>query len=406
MRIAAGLTLGLLAFSCPSLASADPPDAAVDAAFSGAADAAVAPDAPGGPDGSMPAWGQGSLQGGQSFTPESFLMPVDSIILSNIDPNGGSGWQGGGSLYQCPSAAVNGPTPAGSADAGPAEAGAMTAPDGGTDGCYVDMADNSALAALFSQPANVPPGSYNAIVVNNCEHQGSFVAKLKGTVNLAGTTYYTTAGRADQPILSTSRSDYDYVSITYSGCSGPLRLAQPVSVQAGDAITVSAFFTLSDLAWVLPDNTALGGCVAGRPYHTQNVCSGLPALVAYVGASAPALETFLITEDQTDTSASKAGGEVLLLSQGGMPFSGFLRRWYSPTAVVPSISYDVPLRSVAANGSSDAGVSTYTLTAYGDPAEDPTKFRAKWPAFEMATHQGTMLSADGSHSVSYRAVLR
>jgi hypothetical protein len=405
MRIIAGLTLGALLLSHTSLANADSLDASDDAAVGEMSDAGAGPDAPPGSDAAMPAFGPGSLQGGQSFTPESFLLPVDSILMTNIDPNAGTGYQGGGSIYQCPAAALNHPPPAAAMDAGSTEGGATAAADGGAGDCYVDMADNSALAALFSHPADVPPGQYNAIVVANCEHQGSFVAKLKGTVNLGGTTYYTTSGRAGQPVLSTSRSDYDYLSITYAGCSGALRLAQPVDVHAGDAITVSAFFTLADLAWVLPDNTGLGGCV-DRPYHTQNVCSGLPALIAYVGASAPALRTFLITEDLTDTSASKAGGEVLLLSQGEVPFSGFLRRWYSPTAVVPSVSYDIPLRSVVSNGSSDSGAPTFSLTSYGDPAEDTTKFRARWPAFEMATHEGTMLTADGSGSVSYRAVLR
>jgi hypothetical protein len=361
-----------------------------------------------GPGGSGPSGSPTSVQGGQSFTPESFLLPVDSIVMTYLDPSGGSGWQGGGPLYQCASAPRSGappPSDGGLPDADSMDAAAMPQGAAGAS-CYVDMADDTALAALFAHPASVPSGTYNAIVVNNCEHEGSFIAKLKGTVSLDGTTYYTTSAGGGRSALSTSRADYDYTSIQYSGCSGALRLAESVTVHDGDSITVSAFFTLRDVAWVLTNfSPGLGGCADG-PAHANNVCSGLPELVSYVGASAPTLDTFLVTEDPSDLSAAKAGGEVLLLSQAGVPFSGFLRRFYSPTSRVPSVSYDVPLRSVAPSGSSNSGNPTYAVTAYGDPAQDPTKFRAQWPAFEMATHDGTLRTADGTNDVSYRAVRR
>jgi hypothetical protein len=416
--VAAAVGVGLALWA--PFALADGPEAGVDAQPdadpSGGAeagprvesDAGTGGGADAGTGGIGPRWGPGSVQGGQSFTPESFLLPVDSIVLTYLDPSGGSGWQGGGPLYRCASAPGNSPPTSddgGSPDANSMDPAAMPQGDAGSS-CYVDMADDTALAALFSQPASVPSGTYNAIVMNNCEHEGSFVAKLKGTVTVDGTTYYTTPAGGGHSALSTSRADYDYVSIQYSGCSGALRLAESVTVHDGDSVTVSAFFTLRDIAWVLQDfSPGLGGCADG-PAHANNVCSGLPTLVSYVGTSAPTLDTFLVSEDPSDLTAAKAGGEILLLSQAGLPFSGFLRRFYSPTSNVPSVSYDVPLRSVAPSGSSDAGDATYALTAYGDPAEAPTKFRAQWPAFETRTHEGTMRTANGDSSVSYRAVRR
>jgi hypothetical protein len=158
------------------------------------------------------------------------------------------------------------------------------------------------------------------------------------------------------------------------------------------------------------------------PAGSFSVCSGLPVLVGYIGAAAPTLEAFYITEDVSDTSAAKAAGQVLLLSSGGEPFSGFLRRVYSHDSVAPSVSYDVPLREISKNSSSgaDAGpeasdaaapdasgaVPSYDIFAIGDPKEDLTKYRVRFPHFELQDHTGTLHTANGASQVSYRAVKR
>jgi len=312
-------------------------------------------------------------QRGQTFTPESFLVPVRSVVLATIDPQRGSAWSGGAPLYTC-----------------------------AADDCYVDMADDAALGALFATPAEVPEGSYNAIVMNNCVTEGAFFAKVKGTVAYEGVTYYTAPG--ERP-LSTSTSDHGYASIRYQGCSGPLMLPRPVQVKTGDALAIDAFFTLEGLSWLMAESApGMGGCAAGATSPT--LCSGLPTLVGYVGDVAPRLETYLVTEDPLDLAGAKAGGSIILLANDDGAFAGFLRRVYSPTSLAPSAPFDVPLRSVTPSSPSDGGAASYTLTSYGEPADDPTRYAARWPAFVRGDHTGVMHLASGQRSLPYRAVRR
>lgn len=346
-----------------------------------------------------------AAEGEASFTPTSFVMPIYSIMLAR-------GLTTNVPIYQCPASAGFAPPPGG--------APAPPNPDAGPSDCMVDMADEDALASLFSAPAAIPPGTYDSIVVGTCESSSAFVAKLQGSVVREGTTWYTTSGEG---VVSTNPDDLGYVNINYSGCGNTVKLSPPLTVTAGDSITVSAFFTLQNLAWVLGNlSPGLGGC-AEAPAGGFSVCSGLPVLVGYIGAVAPTLDAYYITEDPSDITATKAAGQVVLLSAGGEPFSGFLRRVYSSESVTPSVSYDVPLREISKNASSgadagsdaatdaaatDAGDSapSYDIFAIGDPAQDVTKYRVRYPRFELRDHAGTFYTANGADQVSYRAVKR
>jgi hypothetical protein len=344
-----------------------------------------------------------AAEGEASFTPTSFVMPIYSITLAR-------GLTVNVPVYRCATSTAFAP---------PSGVDPAPAADAGASDCLVDMADETALANLFSAPAAIPPGTYDSIVVSTCEGSSAFVAKVRGSVEREGVTYYTTSGEA---VLSTNPADLDHVSINYAGCGNTVKLSSPLTIAAGDSITVSAFFTLQNSAWVLGNlSPGLGGCAAA-PAGSFSVCAGLPVLVGYIGAAAPTLDAFYITEDPLDTSATKAAGQVLLLSSGGEPFSGFLRRVYSHDSVTPSVSYDVPLREITRNASSaadagadaadaapsDAGgaVPSYDIFAIGDPAEDVTKYRVRFPRFELRDHTGTLHTANGASQVSYRAVKR
>jgi hypothetical protein len=343
----------------------------------------------------LPAPSAHASPGESSFTPTSFVMPIYSIMLAH-------GLTTNVPLYSC--------TP--------------SAGDAGASDCLVDMADATALASLFSEPAGIPAGTYDSIVVMTCKSDSAFVAKVKGSVELEGQTYYTTSG---VPTISTNPADLDYASINYGGCGNTIQISPPLVVAAGDSITVNAFFTLQNLSWVLGNfSPGLGGC-ASAPGGSFNVCSGLPVLVGYVGTQAPTLESYFVTEDPQDLLAAKAAGQVMILSNDTGPFSGFLRRVYSHDSVTPSVSYDVPLRVITRNPDSeatgdagtdagavatdasslDAGiVPTYDVRAIGDPFQDLTKYRVRFPRFELRDHDGSLFTANGASQVDYRAVKR
>jgi hypothetical protein len=352
-----------------------------------------------------------ALEGESSFTPSSFVMPIYSIMLAR-------GLTTNIAIYNCREPLT--PTAPPNADAGPPP-GPPLAPDAGAGDCLVDMADEAALANLFSAPADIPPGTYDTIVVGTCESSSAgFDAKVKGSVDLEGVTHYTTSGF---PVVSTDAADHDYATIHYAGCGGTVKLSPALTVEPGDSITVNAFFTLENLSWVLGNlSTGLGGC-AVAPAGQFSVCSGLPVLVGYIGTAAPTLDAFYITEDVNDLLGEKSAGQVLLLSSGGEPFSGFLRRVYShDSPEFHSGSYDVPLREISKNSSdpADAGLiasdaatpfdagtaTTYDVFAIGDPAEDATKYRMRFPRFELSNHTGRFLTTNGADQVQYRAVKR
>lgn len=341
--------------------------------------------------------------GESSFTPDSFIMPIYSVMLAN-------GLTTNVPVYSCAAAGLNAPPPSGDAGPAPIEADA-----GAEQDCLVDMADEAALASLFSAPADIPAGTYDSIVVGTCRSNSSFDAKVRGSVQIVDTTYYTTSG---VPVISSDPADLDYATINYAGCGNTIKLSPPLIVSEGDTITVNAFFTLEGLSWVLGNSSpGLGGC-AVAPAGGFNVCSGLPVLVGYIGTAAPTLSAFYITEDVNDLVGAKAAGQVLLLSQGGEPFSGFLRRVYSHDSVTPSVSYDVPLREITRNpadadaGAEDGGApdggtpATYDVYAIGDPFQDVTKYRVRYPRFVLDDHVGRLFTANGAAEVDYRAIKR
>ncbi len=339
-----------------------------------------------------------AADGESSFTPDSFIMPIYSVMLAN-------GLTTNVPVYSCSSAGLDAPPPSGDAGAAPGEADAGAAQD-----CLVDMADEAALANLFSAPADIPPGTYDRIVVGTCRSNSSFDAKVRGSVVLNDVTHYTTS---TIPVISTNPADLDYATINYGGCGNTVMLPSPLTVAEGDTITVNAFFTLEGLSWVLGNSSpGLGGC-AVAPAGGFNVCSGLPVLVGYIGTAAPTLSAFLITEDPTDLLGAKAAGQVVLLSQGGEPFSGFLRRVYSQESAPTLISYDVPLREITRNpadadaGAGDAGVPvSYDVWAIGDPFQDVSKYRVRFPRFLLDDHVGTLSRANGIEEIDYRAIKR
>jgi hypothetical protein len=350
----------------------------------------------------LPGGAARAADGESSFTPTRLIMPIYSVMLVR-------GLTTNVPLYTC--------TPGASGDAS-------------ANDCLVDMADEAALANLFSQAVDIPAGSYDGIVVMSCAAgDNAFQAHVQGSVELEGSTYYTAAG---VPAISTNPADLGYASINYAGCGNSIPLPRLLTVSAGDEITVSAFFTLENVSWVLTNSSpGLGGC-AVAPGGSSNVCSGLPILVAYLGDVAPTLDWYSITEDPNDLLATKAAGQVMLLSSGGEPFSGFLRRVYSHDSPTPSVSYDVPLREITLNaegasfdaglsnaGLSDAGLSdaggdagasssfpSYDIYAIGDPKEDLTKYRVRFPRFELRDHVSRLVTANGAGQRGYRAVKR
>jgi hypothetical protein len=324
--------------------------------------------------------------GESSFTPTSLLVPLQSVRL--LGPG-----NGGADLYRCPSTG-----PASPLDLD--DAGVPVMPE---DSCLVDMADNAALAALFDHDIDIPPGTYDTVLVSLCVANGAtgYSSYVKGSAELNATTYYTASG---SQVLTQHADQQGYVRLDYAGCASGVPLPAAVTVADKDEVEINAFFTLKNIAWAALSGNGIGGCTANDG-NTQTVCTSYPIPVTYVGNTSPTLDTFYVTEDPTnDALAAKAGGQMLLLRDPvGHVFGGFSRRLYSPTSVQPSVNYDTAIKSVHDN-TPNVG---YTITTFGGGSvEVPIEFYIRFPAFVPETHNGTLERANGLSDVPYRAVLQ
>jgi hypothetical protein len=344
--------------------------------------------------------------GESSFTPSSLYVPVRDIMLMSSTSNLAS------QLYRCPTEPdpripLTGGTGGSSAGTGGAHSTVAYDGDAGmevlNDDCLVDMADNAALEALFTDQIDIKPGTYDQIVVGQCRAgDHGYSSYVRGSIELSGQTWFTTSG--DGTILTLSQLDNRYVQLDYAGCGSTIPLPAPVTLKSGDVVNISAFFSLKNIAWAtLTNNGPPGGC-AFDP-HGHNVCTGYPIPIAYIGGESPKLDTYYITEDTGDEHAAKAGGQMLLLRAGasGPAFGGFSRRLLSATSVTPSVNYDTPLKTVMLNPDG----ATYMIENYGGGSNGvAVPYYVHFPAFQLQTHAGTMTRSDGVTMVDYRAVLQ
>lgn len=330
--------------------------------------------------------------GESSFTPTSLWVPLHGLSLENSTSNAST------PLYQCPT--ENSGDDAGMLD--------MNSEDGGSGDewlighCLIDMADDAALEQLFSSPIAIKPGTYDRIRVYTCTPGAqSYSTFVKGEIRLSGTTYYTTSGGSS--VLTTERANYRHTRVEYAGCASDVPLPQPVAIAADDSIDISAFFSLRDIAWAtITGNGPPGGCSFSAG-HGQSVCTALPIPVAYIGGDTPTLETYFVTEDQADLEAHKAGGQMLILRTGtGAAFGGWARELYSATSQHPSVGYDTPIHSIKRN----TGTESWFIETYGGggPGGVALDYYIRFPAFELQTHNGTLVRGGNMQPLSYRAV--
>jgi hypothetical protein len=324
--------------------------------------------------------------GESSFTPTSLLVPLQGVLLQ--------GPGGLAELYRCPSTAMmatadldDGGTPLAAADA-----------------CLVDMADDNALAALFAHPVDVKPGTYDTVLISLCVDPSTqgYSSYVKGSAMLNGEQYFTSSG---SQVLTQQANQQGYVRVDYAGCASGVPLPAPVTVVDEQELTINAFFSLKNIAWAMLTPNGIGGC-SQNDVHTQSVCAAYPIPVTYIGTTSPTLETFYVTEDQLDTTATKAGGQLLLLLDPGQRvFGGFSRRLYSATSVQPRGNYDTSIRSVHDNAPGPG----YQITTFGGGGSNggpPQEFYLRFPAFVPETHAGNYELPNHQGFVTYLAVLQ
>ena len=330
--------------------------------------------------------------GEASFTPTSVIIPIRMITLENGSSSTSSvnfhgigqatsatdGGSGSGTLYSCSESSSD-----------------CTSATPST--CCIDVADNTALAALAAKATSVGTGTYDRIAVSTCLSEGSYSGRVKGSVSIGGTTYYTASGSAP---LTATQSGQDYTVVPFTGCTQRYALPTKKTIAQGDKVTMSLFLTVKNIAFAKTNGTfpLNGGC---KTDNTRSVCMAYPDLVPVLDTGDPTLEAYHICEGAS-CSVTAAGGQVLLLfNSASVLLGGFTRRLYSATSTSMAFYYDTAFKTPTKNSD-----GSYTLENYGS-SYDGTGY-LKFSSFSRVsavggTASGNYTKGDGTSSTAFTA---
>lgn len=312
----------------------------------------------------------------RSFTPVSYSIPIKSIYTSTQASAAiGTASGSGESLYTCAS-------------------------DDESE-CSLDLLDATALAAKLGSAVAIPVGTYKSIGYSfacgtvptgvNSNGQGIHVA-VKGTVAIAGTTYYTSAGAE---VLTTDETLYAPAKLAMGGCGGKVyNLDADLVIEEGKTYKASLLLSADSIAWASVSGGAANpaGCVySGTPEAAANgICTNLPAIIPVLGEFKSKTETYVVSE------ASYCGNALMtfvLNAESDEALGVFLSRYYADgLPPSPGSCWDagVDLFQKNADGSFTIGADT---TA---PTNSP---RVKFDAFTRSAHSG-VLSHDQSGTLA------
>jgi len=276
-----------------------------------------------------------------SFTPISMLVPITDISMDSA------------SVYSCK----------------------------GTEAeCYIDLSSQTDLDKL-SANTKVLEGKYKEFRISTCNDYATYHEKIKGSVKVGNTTYYTTD---DGSVLTTDASKLDYVTVTNTGsggCSSGVSIPGGATVKANETIKISMFMSTKNIAFAGPVTAASGsgGCV-NSTNNTKSACFTGVSLAPYVGETAPVFESYKITHEK-----SGPGQLQLLFDASGSFIGGFAKKYYDGAAA-GSNGYVTPIQTFTAN----ADGTYYIQTFGGGSNKGPIDHLTTFANFKRATHQGTV----------------
>lgn len=216
---------------------------------------------------------------GISFTPESVLVPITRITLdgyiytlvgnlrlisSNLSPQ---------EVYRCPGAKP--------------------------EDCLVDISSPDALRAFNRNLTNITvvEGDYETVsVYNGFEGTDGFVKGsmlVKGFFSLQGVTYYTSA---TGPVTEATAYDYLNVEISKGAWTFPIQANGSLALTPNSSALVSLFTNNDALLYGLQISTLdadENDCAANAALEIA-VCATEPAVVGFIGETAPSLEHYAL----------------------------------------------------------------------------------------------------------------
>lgn len=317
--------------------------------------------------------------GNLSFTPDSYKLWINTIVLQGADGAGVSN-----QFYQCTTNEAD---------------------------CEIDFADPISTAAFEAKLSALPiaPGTYTKVWMSCTPDSGGYV-KVKGHATLADNSVIYTSNPEDNngESLTTDATKAGTLKISYVGgsCGITMPLSKPIVVAAatptegaaaetskdvplGTTLTMTMFSNLMDTAYYAPNSSpGLGGCRLSDAHHVSNtpgpaICVIYPSVFPYFGETTPSVEYYKVANSKTSGTVLVAGDSNVLIKvikdSEGTPF------WAS---FGPFYSEDTP-----AYASGEKGVSGYTnsISSFAVNADATLTMKSQdygFTVFQRADHTG------------------
>jgi hypothetical protein len=305
----------------------------------------------------------------RSMTPVSFKFPIKRIMFTGNNVVG--------TVYEC--------------------AGTTS------DECLVDLADKEAVKNLIPKPIAVeyavdssPTISGFSVTVDPACDSGSttsFNVKVKGTISVNGTTYYTTASETGK-VMTSLVTNYTSVDVPMSTCTMTWQLPEAIPADKAD-IVINLFVSTKDVVWAntsrtTTNNACVKASVSADLLNGSFVCAGLAVPFPYVGTADPTIESYKIIENTTGYL-----GSVHLATYQALPIGAFVRPFFDGSAEGETgCKTGSWLKSI-----DQVRDGTYSIVI----AADGTNNFEMYNAFKLASHTGTCKDFNGN-SYGYSAV--
>lgn len=259
------------------------------------------------------------------------------------------------------------------------------------DACLVEL-NGPALASLLpTGPVPAEPGTYNEVIVSYCASGATgWSARITGTAELAGATYYTrTAGNQLD-----STGPAQPLMVSFNGCASIHPIVPPLVIteEATTTIALRLYFDMRDLAYAALNhattNQLLASFSCSGPSTIGFVCAAYTTVFAVPGTAVPSVERYRVNANATFGLVFEPGTDRFV--------GGYVRRFYIEDAGFspgfgPDGHFDILTSS---------GPGTFRLAQSHAP-------RLDLPLFERASHSATLSVDVGNPTplvVSYTAV--
>ncbi|MDQ3234892.1 MAG: hypothetical protein M3Q07_24055 [Pseudobdellovibrionaceae bacterium] len=306
-----------------------------------------------------------SIAGNLSFTPESYKLWINTVVLQNDDGLSNQ-------FYMCESSETD---------------------------CEVDLADETSIAAFEAKLSalKISTGTYTKVWLSCSPDSGGYI-KVKGQTTLTHGDIKYTANPEDNdgnPVTS-DLTKAGTVKISITGCGITMPLAKPLVVGGstsetqegapeGSTVTMTLFSNLYNQTYYGPNiSGGMGGCViATGATGGPGFCASYPSVFPYFGETTPTVEYYKVANSKTSsTGLALTDANVIvkvIKDDASKPFWASFSNTYTET----TLDY----------GSGDKGVSGYanSVTAFAVNADGSLKIKSAdhgFDAFERSEHTG------------------